>query len=623
MLELLEDRFLLSSGPDGTLAGRPEFSPPAVGDIRVMYNARNTFTDFPDYNKNGTLNGEGVSPDAPVFVIENTSGVAITGAVLTVTPPGALADSFQVGTIPAGGHVFVEPGVSNDGGTNHTFFTVTGSPLDTSDSGPNSNSTQFELTGVQNGAPIDSGVFTPAATAGPSNDGMGSSVNFLGNEDGPCNDCFGPKVVATLSDVGTAAQVQFAAATFGAAKADGAATVTVTRTGSSTGTATVHYATTDGTAVAGRDYVAASGDLTFNPGETSKPIPIGLLGGAVITGTETVLLTLSNPTDSTLGGQATATLDLTDPVTKMSLTGATVVTAGVANRYQVTLLNAAGNPVLGYRGTVQLVVHGNSGPPSLPSDYTFTAADDGAHAFPVTLVTPGTRTLVASDAALGVSAQLTVTVNPAAAAELTLTSANNPSVPGAAVTLTALVQSTNPAAGTPTGTVLFEDGGVALGVVELDPTGRATFTIPDLAPGSHSLAAIYSGDDVYAGVGPAVLNQVVADQPVTDVTALLSVRLGRARRRGRIRQQPISVQNVSGRMLEGPVSLVFDKLPPRVRLLGATGRTSRGSPYLNLILGPDNLLAPGAVLGTTLVFVAPPGASVRFLLHVLAGVGPR
>jgi uncharacterized repeat protein (TIGR01451 family) len=169
-----------------------------VGDVQVLYNARNTFTDFPDYNVNGTLNGEGVSPDGPVFVVANTSGTDITGAVLSINPPGGPADSFQVGTVPAGGHVFVEPGVSADGGTNHTFFKVTGSDLDTSELAVSADATQFELTGVQNGKVIDSGVFTPAATRGPSNDGLEASINFLGNEDAPCTDCFGPKVVATL-----------------------------------------------------------------------------------------------------------------------------------------------------------------------------------------------------------------------------------------------------------------------------------------------------------------------------------------------------------------------------------------------------------------------------------------
>jgi uncharacterized membrane protein len=183
-----------------TVASQLGLAQAAVGDVQVMYNARNTFTTFPDYNKSGTINGEGVSPDGPVFVLENTSGVDITNAALTITPPGGTADSFNVGTVPAGGRVFVEPGVSDDKGTTHTFFKVTGTTLDTSDQGPNADATRFEFTGVQNGNAIDSGVFTPAATAGVSNDGKAPRLNFLGNEDTPCNDCFGPKVVATLFD---------------------------------------------------------------------------------------------------------------------------------------------------------------------------------------------------------------------------------------------------------------------------------------------------------------------------------------------------------------------------------------------------------------------------------------
>ncbi len=145
-------------------------------------------------------NNLGIPPqtDGPVFIIQNTSSLPITGAQLTINPPGGVSDSFQVGTLAAGSTFLLTPGVSNDGGTGHTFFKVTGVALDTSDSGPNSDSTQFRFTGTQNSKPVDSGIFTPQATRGLSNDGA-ESVNFLGNEDADCFDCFGPKLVATLS----------------------------------------------------------------------------------------------------------------------------------------------------------------------------------------------------------------------------------------------------------------------------------------------------------------------------------------------------------------------------------------------------------------------------------------
>ncbi len=57
----------------------------------------------------------------------------------------------------------------------------------------------------------------------------------------------------------------------------------------------VDYATADGTAAAGADYTAASGTLTFAPGETSHTVSVALLDDAIDEGKETFKLTLSNP----------------------------------------------------------------------------------------------------------------------------------------------------------------------------------------------------------------------------------------------------------------------------------------------------------------------------------------
>ena len=51
----------------------------------------------------------------------------------------------------------------------------------------------------------------------------------------------------------------------------GYATITVTRTGSDLGTAGVHFATTDGTAFAGTNYVATNGTLDVLPGPAWPP----------------------------------------------------------------------------------------------------------------------------------------------------------------------------------------------------------------------------------------------------------------------------------------------------------------------------------------------------------------
>ena len=67
-------------------------------------------------------------------------------------------------------------------------------------------------------------------------------------------------------------------------------------------TVTVDWATVDGTATAGEDYTAASGTLTFAPGETSKTVSITMLDDTVEDSGETFTLQLSNASTVTLAG---------------------------------------------------------------------------------------------------------------------------------------------------------------------------------------------------------------------------------------------------------------------------------------------------------------------------------
>lgn len=57
----------------------------------------------------------------------------------------------------------------------------------------------------------------------------------------------------------------------------------------------VHWATQNGTGIAGTDYDAASGDVTFAPGETVKVVNVKIRGNSTVQPNRTVKFVLSNP----------------------------------------------------------------------------------------------------------------------------------------------------------------------------------------------------------------------------------------------------------------------------------------------------------------------------------------
>ncbi len=98
-----------------------------------------------------------------------------------------------------------------------------------------------------------------------------------------------------------------------------------------------------------------------------------------------------------------------------------------------------------------------------------------------------------------------------------LESSMNPTLEGHAVTLTATL---SPLAAT--GTVAFQDGGVDIAGCEAQAvaSGVATCTTGDLAVGSHSITAVYSGDLTYSSSASLVLTQEVG---AVESTVLLPI----------------------------------------------------------------------------------------------------
>lgn len=73
---------------------------------------------------------------------------------------------------------------------------------------------------------------------------------------------------------------------------------------------TVNYASSDGSARAGRDYEAVAGTLSFAPGETLRTVSVPLLGDRLLEGDETFTVTLSGLSAGAVAGtlQATGTV---------------------------------------------------------------------------------------------------------------------------------------------------------------------------------------------------------------------------------------------------------------------------------------------------------------------------
>jgi hypothetical protein len=106
--------------------------------------------------------------------------------------------------------------------------------------------------------------------------------------------------------------IQFASSSTSVSETATSVDISVTRTGDKSGTSTVNYATFDGTATQGSDYLLAAGTLTFTAGQLSKTFTILIPDDSFAESSETVNLVLSNPTGAALGSPSSAELTITD-----------------------------------------------------------------------------------------------------------------------------------------------------------------------------------------------------------------------------------------------------------------------------------------------------------------------
>ena len=162
----------------------------------------------------------------------------------------------------------------------------------------------------------------------------------------------GSPLVATLTVVGTgsagtgsAGVIELSASTYTVAQNAGSFTVTVNRSGGSSGAASVGYATGNSTAVAGTNYTAESGQLKWASGDaTAKTFSVPISNATPFTGSKAFAVALASASGAKLGTPASGVVTITGDGSTAPATGSATLLwiAPTKNTNGTPLTNLAG-----------------------------------------------------------------------------------------------------------------------------------------------------------------------------------------------------------------------------------------------------------------------------------------
>lgn len=144
---------------------------------------------------------------------------------------------------------------------------------------------------------------------------------------------------------------------------------TVIRTNGSFGPATVRFATSDGTASAGQDYLGTNGILLFSDGQTNATVTIALLSDGLIEPDEAFTVGLSDPTNAIIGIASTASVLIQESQCSLSFQRAEYVVEESSGGVLISV-NRAGRS----NGSVGVNLTTTEGTAEPGTDYTPTSA---------------------------------------------------------------------------------------------------------------------------------------------------------------------------------------------------------------------------------------------------------
>jgi hypothetical protein len=159
----------------------------------------------------------------------------------------------------------------------------------------------------------------------------------------------GSAEVTISGAAGTVAQtLELGDTAYGVAQGAGPVTVTVNRTGGSTGAVSVAYATADGTAMAGTDYTAATGTLEWADGDaSSKSFTVAISNAVAFTGTKSFSIQLSNAMGAGIGTPSSAEVTIggsaSPPIGTVQLQASSYSVAQSAGSVTVTVTRTGGS----------------------------------------------------------------------------------------------------------------------------------------------------------------------------------------------------------------------------------------------------------------------------------------
>jgi PKD repeat protein len=129
----------------------------------------------------------------------------------------------------------------------------------------------------------------------------------------PNNDYGWGRVWANYSvDNSSYCKVSFNISSYYVNEDTGTVTVNITKTGNDLFPASVHYATADGTAHNGVNYVAKSGTLTFQPADKFKTFTVNIYDDNVFDAQKYFTVSLSSPANATLGSNISSNIYIND-----------------------------------------------------------------------------------------------------------------------------------------------------------------------------------------------------------------------------------------------------------------------------------------------------------------------